>query len=190
MQQHKAPICIKEARQHCRCGYGSSRSKQQGRAGQGSAGQGRAGRGGAGQGGAGQGRAGRDRAGQGRAGQGQDLHGHKAQPGELEAGTAVAGLHQPQQHQAKCEERHHQSTQPQLHNRVPSALSASYRRDDIYVSGKAGKQRACQLNQSQVNCNGIAGYPRKALNNKNKEHSNAVSLAGSMVLQVYVHLNR
>ncbi len=64
-------------------------------------------------------------AGQGRAGQGQDLHGHKAQPGKLEAGTAVAGLHQPQQHQAKCEERHHQSTQPQLHNREPSALSAS-----------------------------------------------------------------
>ena len=67
----------------------------------------------------------RSRAGQGRAGQGQDLHGHKAQPGKLEASTAVAGLHQPQQHQAKCEERHHQSTQPQLHNREPSALSAS-----------------------------------------------------------------
>ncbi len=71
MQQHKAPICIKEARQHCRCGYGSSRSKQQGRAGQGSAGQGRAGRGGAGQGGAGQGRAGQGGTEQGRAGQGR-----------------------------------------------------------------------------------------------------------------------
>ena len=57
------------------------------------------------------------------------------------------------------------------------------------MSGKAGKHRACQFNQSQVSCNGSAGYPREALNNKNKEHNNVVSLAGSMVLQICVHLN-
>jgi len=144
MQQHKVPICIqggKATLQVSMAAAGASRTT----AGHGMAGQGRAGRGRAWQG-----RAGRGRAGQGRAGQGQDLHGHKAQPGELEAGTAMTGLHQPQQHQAKCEERHHQSTQPQLHNREPSALSAIHRRHDVYMSGKAGKQRACQLNQSEL----------------------------------------
>ena len=157
MQQHELSFCIREARQHCRCVHGSSRSKQQGRARQGRAGQGRVGQGGTEQGREGQGRAGQGREGKGRAGQGregrrqsragQDLHGHEAQPGELEAGTAVVGLHKPQQHQAKCEECHHQSTQPKLHNREPSALSAVYRRHDIYMSGKAGNAaRACQLN--------------------------------------------
>ena len=44
MQQHELSFCIREARQHCRCVHGSSRSKQQGRARQGRAKQGRAGR--------------------------------------------------------------------------------------------------------------------------------------------------
>ena len=71
MQQHELSFCIREARQHCRCVHGSSRSKQQGRARQGRAGQGRVGQGGTEQGREGQGRAGQGREGQGRAGQGR-----------------------------------------------------------------------------------------------------------------------
>ena len=61
------------------------------------------------------------------------------------------------------------------------------------MSVKANKQRACQssqIRQIQVSCNGIAAAPYKALNNNKKEHNNLVSLAGSMVLQVYVQLDR